>query len=291
MSQQIEEAFQLTYAQVVEHLLQEKGSKLERTVMVRNGCSGTRFKAINQIGSRTAQQLTSRHTPTAYTDTPHSSRWVVPHHYVDADLFDEEDDLESLIDPTNDYAMAQAEAIGRAKDAAIIDALDGDAVTGQDGTDTTAFDSSNQQVASGSTGLNTDKLEEAMQILLEANVDPTREEMFVLVAPKQHNEMLNQTKAISQDYMPAPVLQDGLIGRYAGFNFVLMNSLPKVGNDRYCFAYPKSAIRFCNWGPGIRARMDVMPNLNYSTQVHTKASFGAVRSEEGKVVRILCDES
>lgn len=70
MSQQIDVAFQTTYEQIVEHLLQQKGSRLERTVRVKNGVKGTRWRATNQIGKRNATRLTSRHQRTVHTDTP-----------------------------------------------------------------------------------------------------------------------------------------------------------------------------------------------------------------------------
>ncbi|MCA9506017.1 MAG: hypothetical protein KC616_23205 [Myxococcales bacterium] len=293
MSQQIDVAFQTTYEQIVEHLLQQKGSRLERTVRVKNGVKGTRWRATNQIGKRNATRLTSRHQRTVHTDTPHSNRYAHPKHYADADLFDEEDDLESLIDPTNEYAEAMAMAIGRSKDEEIFRALGGTAITDEDDATGVAFDTSNQVVASGSTGMNVDKAIEAMRRLMLAEVDPTMEECFLVLTAIQHDQMMRETQAISLDYMPAPVMQDGMITRFGGFNFVICSDelVPKVGSDRYVYAYCRSAIRFGNWGSGVKSRMDVMPDYNYSTQVHTKASFGAVRAEEGKVVRILCTES
>ena len=138
-----------------------------------------------------------------------------------------------------------------------------------------------------------DKAIEAMRRLMLAEVDPTMEECFLVLTAIQHDQMMRETQAISLDYMPAPVMQDGMITRFGGFNFVICSDelVPKVGSDRYVYAYCRSAIRFGNWGSGVKSRMDVMPDYNYSTQVHTKASFGAVRAEEGKVVRILCTES
>jgi hypothetical protein len=291
MSQQIDQAFYNAYEQVVEHLLQQKGSKLESTVRVKNGVGGQRWRATNQIGAREATRITSRHQRTVHTDTPHAARYALPEHYADADLFDEEDDIESLIDPTNEYAEAQAMAIGRKKDDRIITALGAAAITAEDESTTVAFDTTNQQIAAGGTGLTVDKNRQAMQKLLEAEVDPTEERVTMILSPRQHDEMFQETQAISTDYVPAPVMQDGKITRFFGFDYVVTNRLPKVGNDRYIYAYAQSAIRFGNWGSGVKSRMDVLPTYNYSLQVHTKASFGAVRAEEGKVVRILCDES
>ena len=68
MSQQITEAFYRTYEQVVEHLLQEK-EKLAISVSIKNGVKGNRWRAVNQIGARTATRLTSRHQKTVHTDT------------------------------------------------------------------------------------------------------------------------------------------------------------------------------------------------------------------------------
>lgn len=72
MSIQITTAMVEMYKANVYHLTQQKGSKLRATCEIEevNG----KNKYIDQLGSTTARQRTSRHADTPRMDTPHARR-------------------------------------------------------------------------------------------------------------------------------------------------------------------------------------------------------------------------
>ena len=125
---------------------------------------------------------------------------VTMDHYQDADLIDDADKVQMLIDPTSSYATAAAYAIGRAIDDAIITAALGTASTGKSGS-TSVSVGSDQQVGVGSpaAGLTIAKLVEAKKKLDLQDVDPSIKR-YIAVGPEQVEDLLNSTTVTSSDY-------------------------------------------------------------------------------------------
>ncbi|MGA0098496.1 MAG: phage capsid protein [Steroidobacteraceae bacterium] len=159
MSTQITTAFVNQYSANVQMLSQQMGSLLRNAVDVETVNGEKAF--FDQVGSAAAVLRTSRHADTPLIDTPHSRRMVTLSDYEYADLIDDQDKVRMLIDPTSTYARAAAAAMGRAMDDVIISAALGSAKTGKDGSTTTPFATSPNQIAVGSTGLTLAKLIEA----------------------------------------------------------------------------------------------------------------------------------
>jgi len=57
--------------------------------------------------------------------------------------------------------------------------------------------------------------------------------------------------------------------------------------SRRCFAWAKEGILLAT-AKGVSARVDELPNKNYSKQVYTNMSMGATRMEEVQVVEVIC---
>ncbi len=202
MSVQITTAFVEQYRGNVEHLVQQKGSRLRDTVRLETVTGKNGF--FEQLGSTSAQKRTSRHSSTPRMDTPHARRRVSLVDYDWADLIDQEDRVRMLIDPTGPYAEAAAFALGRAMDDEIIAAADGTAFTGVDGSTSTAYSASNTvdvQVGGSSSdvGLNVAKLRAAKEILDGSDVDP-EVERYCVVNAKQLKNLLAETEVTSSDF-------------------------------------------------------------------------------------------
>jgi len=288
MSNEILDWSVIDYKSTVEHLLQQKGSKLRDTVMVENftGKSGV---PVNQVGAVTAQQRTTRHADTPLIETPQDRRWVYPTDWEWADLIDDQDKLRVIADPTSPYAINGAYAMGRAMDDSIIPALRGTAKTGEDGDTSTTFPSA--QIAPTTTGgLTIAKLREAKKILMANEVDIDNEELCCVISAEQHDDLLGETQAVSLDYNTMPVLVDGKITSFMGFNFVHSERLESSGTDRYVMAYAKSGVCLGIWND-IEVKISERDDKSYATQVYVKGTFGATRIEEGKVVQITCSEA
>ncbi|MGI9503112.1 MAG: phage capsid protein, partial [Geminicoccaceae bacterium] len=214
MSNEITEWEVQQYADNVQLLLQQMGSKFARAVM-EDTHIGKAARPVEQIGAVTAQKKTTRHADTPLIETPHDARWVYPVDYEWADLIDDQDRLRLISDPTSPYAMNGAMSLGRAKDDEIIAAFFGTAQTGETGGTATTFPAG-QQVANtvgagAATGMNVAKLRNAMQLLLAAEVDTESESLWCAMSAAQHDDLLSETQAVSLDFNTRPVLVDGRI--------------------------------------------------------------------------------
>jgi hypothetical protein len=290
MSDQITTAFVQQYTTNVALLLQQRGSKLRPYVMV-DSYMGKAAKIVEQIGQVAAQQRVSRHADTPLVNTPHDARWEFPLDWEVADLIDDQDRLRMIINPDSAYAINQAMAIGRAWDDEIITRALGNAKTGENGTTTTAFDTSNQQIAASSAGLTVAKLREAKKILMGNEVDIDFDPLYCIVTAKQIDDLLNTTEVGSFDYNSVKSLVNGEINTFMGFRFIHCERLGVDGSsNRRVIAYAKSGLHLGIW-KDVSSRMSERDDKSYATQVYTCSTFGATRTEEGKVVEILCSES
>jgi hypothetical protein len=294
MSFNVTTHFVQQYTTNVQLLLQQKGSKLRGTVST-GSYSGKAAKAVEQVGAVNAQKRTQRHGDTPLISTPSDARWIYPVDYEWADLIDDQDKLRMLIDPQSSYAQNGAYALGRAMDDEIISAFFGTAKTGENGSTSTAFATGTQQIAvatgsTGATGLNIAKLREAKKILMENEVDIDNEQLFCVITAEQHDDLLNEAQAISLDYNTRPVLVDGRITAFMGFNFVHCERLGvDASSYRRVPVYAKSGVHLGMWND-INTQISERADKGYSTQVYCKGTFGATRTEEKKVVEILCQE-
>jgi len=288
MSFEVNTAFVQQYSTNVGLLLQQRGSKLRECVTM-GSYTGKAAKAVEQIGSVTAQKRTSRHSDTPLISTPHDARWVFPTDYEWADLIDDADKLRMLIDPTSPYAQNGAYALGRAMDTDIIDAALGTSKTGENGTTSTAFASA-QQIAAGAAGLTVAKLREAKKILLANEVDVENDPLYIAVTAKQLDDMLGTTQVTSADYNTVKALVQGQVDTFMGFKFVQTELLGvDSSSDRRVIAWAKSGVHCGIWND-ISGKVTERADKSYSNQVYVKGTFGATRTEEGKVVEILCSE-
>jgi len=292
MSFQVTTAFVQQYTTNVGLLLQQRGSKLREAVTM-GSYNGKAAKAVEQIGAVSAQARTSRHADTPLISTPHDARWVFPTDYEWADMIDDQDKLRMLIDPTSPYALNGAYALGRAMDSDIITAALGTAKTGENGTTNTPFDTSNQQIGVGSTpaGLTIAKLREAKKILLSNEVDVEMDPLYIAVTAKQLDDLLGTTEVTSADYNTVRALVQGQVDTFMGFKFIHTELLGVDGSSyRRVFAWAKSGLHLGMWND-VNAKITERADKSYATQVYVKGTFGSTRTEEGKVVEILCSES
>jgi len=290
MSTQITTAFVNQFSSNVQMLSQQMGSLLRTAVDVETVNGEKAF--FDQVGSAAAVLSTTRHADTPLIDTPHSRRMVTMADYEYADLIDDQDKVRMLIDPTSTYSRAAAAAMGRAMDDVIISAALGSSKTGKDGSTTTPFDTSNQQIGVGSpaAGLTLAKLLEAKEILDSNDVDPSIPR-YIVVSPKQISDLLGDTTVTSSDFNTVKALAQGELNQFVGFTFITSNRLG-VDSSAYrrVIAFAMDGIKLAI-GKEPTARIDERADKSYATQVYYCQSIGATRMEEAKVVEVLCSEA
>lgn len=291
MSFDITQVFNAKYTDMVQLKLQQKTAKLRPNVMVKN-FQGKSAQVVQQIASVDAILRTSRHGDTQYGSTPHDSRWIYPQVWdAPAELIDDPDKLQMLIDPASEYSTNHAAALARAQDDVLITASLGTAKTGIDGGTSTSFLAGNV-IASSSVGLTIQKLRDFVRLALVNQVDVENDPLFLAISAKQHDDLLALTQVTSSDFNGGrPTLVDGYVKRFMGINFVLTERLPVNGSsERRCIGWSKSGLCLGIWGD-VQTSIDRMPGKKNSTQVFSTMTIGATRVEEKKVFELACSEA
>lgn len=298
MSQAVTTHFVQQYTSNVQMLLQQRGSKLRDAVMT-SMQTGKQAVAVDQFAPVSALKRVGRYQPLTPQDTGTDRRWVFPNDYDWNDLIDNFDKLRLLVDPQSSYVTNGTYAMGRSIDDEIISGLLNDNKTGENGSTSTgtlaAYNSGSQVVSTNiggtSSNLNLDKLRNAKKILMQNEVDIDNDPLFVAMTASQHDALLAETQLVSLDYNTRPVLVDGKITSFMGFNFIVTERLPKAGAVRSVIAWAKSGAHLGMWND---VQTDVRQRADLSSlpwQVYVQGTFGATRLEEKKVVQLYCTEA
>jgi len=297
MSQFVNNAFVQQYATNISMLLQQQGSRL-RGAVTEYQLYGKAASVLEQFGLVNAVKNQSRHSDTPLISTPQDKRWCYPQDYDWADLIDQQDKLRLLVDPSGPYTMAGVWALGRAQDDEIINGMFGANQAGENGSTTYNV---TQTVAAtvgstGNTGLNVAKLRAAKLLIMQSEIDLDTEQLFVGITAKQHDNLLNEVQAISLDYNDKPVLVEGRIRSFMGFNFIHTERIPgglsyngsiNTGGLYYVPCWAKSGVALGMWND-VQAAVDKRPDKRNSWQVYVTGTFGGTRLEEKRFVQINC---
>lgn len=314
MSVNVSTAFVQQYSTNIGMLLQQQGSRLRNSVM-NYAFQGKAASVMEQFGSVNPVFNQGRHSDTPLISTPQDKRWAYPNDADWADLIDQQDRLRMLIDPAGPYTMAGTYAMGRAIDDAIIAGIFQSNNTGENGTSATgllsAYGSGSQVVAatvgaaSGNTGLNVAKLRAARKLLLAAEVDVENDPLYIAATAQQLDDLLAQVQVNSLDYNERPVLVDGRITRFMGFEFIHSERIPGAANFNTLYPgnstitgytagttwlvpfWAKSGVALGMWND-ITATVDRRPDKRNSWQVYVTGTFGGTRLEEKRCGFITC---
>lgn len=288
MAFEIPDHFHRQFTTNVELLLQQKMPVMLEGVESRS-YSGEAAQVVKQFGEVEFSQKLARHGDTTFDDIEHKQRWLFPTDYTLALPIDKEDELRMLNSPQSPYAQAMRAAWARKINDTIRDAALGNNQTGKNGATVTAFDTANQQIAAGAAGLTISKLREAQEILLLNDVDPGAKR-YLAYTPKQLTDLLESTEVTSSDYNTVKALVQGDIDTFLGFKFILNTRLGVDGaSARRCIAWCEGGLVLGNWN-SLTTRIDERPDKEYLTQIFMAGTIAATRTQEEKVVEILCAE-
>jgi len=311
MSVEITKATVNQYSSNVFHLSQQKGSRLRGLVRVERQKAEAAF--YDRIGSVDAQLKVGRHADTTYQDTPHSRRRVTLEDYFFADLVDKEDKLRIIQNPESEYAIAAANALGRAMDDVIITAALGSAYSGKTGSTAVALPNAQKIAchdASGIAGndLNVRTLRAVKKKFSENEVGDSQ--LYLACSAEQIDSLLGETEVTSSDFAAVKALVNGDVDTFMGFKFIRTERLPvttaattyNINNGsvgagtgtaasgaRRAFAFQKEGLILA-MAQDMVTKIEQLPQKHYATQVYASMGLGATRLEEEKVVEIICVE-
>ncbi len=296
-------AFTEQYSALVYILAQQKGSRFRDKVR-NETVNGARNAYFERLGDATAQLITTRHGDTPLNEQPHTRRRLTPADYNTATLLDTADRLKMLIDPRSPYANQQAMELGRIIDDVIIAAALGDVSTGQTGSTTVAFEDDSISLNGDGTitalgtlasaGTETDitlaKILTMMTLFNQEDVDPDIPK-FWAVSPREIQIMLDITEIGSADFNTVKALAAGKVDTFSGFNFFWTNRLPLDAASETTtrtFAWAQDGL-ILGMAEDITSRITERDDKNYSIQVYSEISTGAIRLEGAKVHEALMD--
>jgi hypothetical protein len=183
-------------------------------------------------------------------------------------------------------------------DRTLITAMGGSASSGKAGGTAVALPSGQKidvdYVETGSpvaTALTVGKLRRAAAIFdeAEAGTDPLTKR-YIVMSPHQRQSLLRTTELTSADFNTVRALVNGEINTFMGFEFILLSSgfFPTIAsNTAGIYAFVSDGV-ILGEGEGITTNAAPDPTKGFNIRLHSRASFGAVRMEEVKVVEIAC---
>jgi len=299
MSENLYKLWTTQFSTNLELKLQQMGSKLRGKV--REGTHvGKQASPVNQIGAIQLKAPAGRFAPKNRTDADFTRRWVFPQDGEIDQLIDSFDELRTIVDPKSQYLESASVAVGRGWDDAIIAAAFGTAYTGTDAAglsaETWASFSSAYEVAStfgssAASGLTVAKLIEAKRIFRHNHVDIDSDPLTLVIGSKQESDLLNQAQVVSTEFNDKPVLVDGRVTRFLGFDIVVSERLATASNLRDVIAFAKSGLYLGMW-QDMTNRVSIRNDLSGEPyDLYTKTSYGATRTQPGKVLKIICSDT
>lgn len=295
MSENLYSLYTTQFSANLEMKLQQTGSKFRGRISEGTHV-GKQASPINQIGAIRARRPAGRFAPKERTDADFTRRWVFPTDGEIDQLIDSFDELKTIVDPKSAYVSNAAAAIARDWDDIIISAATGTNYTGVDAGSLSSetFNTTSYRIAdtfgsSAASGLTVAKIVELRRILRHNHVDLESDPVTIFCGSTQESDLLNQVQVVSTEFNDRPVLTDGKVSRFLGFDIVYTERLPTyTTTTRGVLAIAKSGMYLGVWKDAIN-KVSTRNDLSGEPyDLYSQWSCGATRTQPGKVIQIAC---
>jgi hypothetical protein len=293
-------AHRLTYSENVAMAVQQKRSRFENAFTYQPNLKGRQARVIELFGAESAII-----DGESNGDTPHiASRiedvWCRPRHLEWGKILEKEDEIKAAIDYQSVAVQTGAATIARGKDAIMASAFFGARVVGQDGLTVEAFSNPGgnvpvNYVKSGgavNSGLTFDKIVRGQSIMAANEVDIEQDQVFMAITNRQMEDLYTMVQFLSKDYREKTVVDDKerTVISFMGTTFIRWQSLPITGSNRRCPMWVKSGMHFAEFMP-VETKLERNVAKKYRLHPYIETYVGATRSEDAKLVEILCLEA
>lgn len=290
MTSQINNALVIQFSDMVHTKAQQMKSRL------RDGTQQKMVKgedyAYEDIGSLEAIEITSRHQATSGQDISHGRRRIRMRDFRATIYLDQKDNLETLIDPQRNYALAVARALYRKYDAIAAEAALASVNTGKDFSTTTTFATDGGLTVTATAGLTYEKLLEIEQNFIDGDVGVDEsEDYWLAITGEENTDLKGETELMSGDFTRQFAMdsKNGRLQMANGFelkHFAADAATPILNvasSVRSCIAASKRGI-CVGISEELKLKINERPDLNNLTQIQASMFMGAVRTE-GKLVQ------
>lgn len=298
------------------HVCQQKDSKFGSAVRT-EPVLNAEDKAFDMMGSLSLVEKTGRNPQTPTTDVTTGRRWITTTPYHNAWLYDKDDDLQMILDPTSDIQTAFVRAVNRKKDDIILAAFDatvqsgrryGDSTitwasalgttkyTNTSGGRTIPWDCAEGNCAAGDTGMTVEKIELIKEYFALNDADDETTPLWCAINPRQATQLFGQMEYTNSDYTEGRPLATGRIMKnWHGVNWIISNKIVSgtsndvdADSDVYrCPAWLQDGI-ILGIADAISTKISDRPDLSHAQQVYVHMNMGAMRMDEDRVLFIEC---
>lgn len=290
-------AHKLTYNENVMLALQQMDSRFEQSFSFIPGLKGKDMQAVELIGTSEAQEDLGDTQATPNIAPKHSGIHVRPRRISWGRSIPDSTAVLAAIDYQSPYVQEGAAAMRRGKDKRLAEAIFGPRLVAA--TDfalpTPVVFPTSQRLAvdygaAGPVGLTFKKLVGAIQRLIDAEVNVDYEDLWCPITGKQNENLYNELQVTSADYTKKTVLEGKTVKEFMQIKFFTYTQLPRdVNNYRRVPLYCKSGLHYGDAMP-MKTMIERNPALQYQLHPFMDMWVGATRSEDEKVVEILCTE-
>lgn len=298
MSENLVNLFTTQYSTRLELKLQQLTSKL-RGRTEEGFHVGKMASPIQQMNAIQAKAPAGRFAPLNRTDTDFTRRWVSPTDRDINQLIDSFDELRTIVDPKSKYVENAAAAFSRSWDDCLISSITATAQIGTDiaGLTGETFDTGTYQIsssfgASAADGLSVAKIIELKRLMRHYHALDMDEEIVLVAGSMQEADLLQQVQVVSTEFNERPIYSgDGKVSRFLGCNFIWSERLATASSVRTAFAFVKSGLYLGVWRD-VQNRISQRTDLSsHPWQIYTDATFGATRTQPGKVWTLQCADT
>ncbi len=243
MTAQINNALVIQFSDQVHTKAQQMKSRLRDRVELKM-VKGEDY-AYEDIGSLEAIEITSRHQKTQGQDISHGRRRIRMREFRATIYLDKKDQLETLIDPQKNYAMAVARSLYRKFDAVAASAAFADVATGKSFETTVSAATDGVLTVDATSGLVWEKLLEIEENFIDGDVGTDEvEDFYLTVTGEENTDMKGETELTSGDFNRDFDSRDGKLARVNGMEvvrFAANASLPILSLQPSVLALPRQS--------------------------------------------------
>lgn len=284
--------FTLDFNQNWQHRVQRMPSLLRGTVSTET-INGER-KRFSQLEKQEMRQIVARAGTTNVDEATGYFRHLICKKFELANILDEWDEKELgvLVSPQGALVTNHGYAYNRAVDATIIAAIEGNAITGEDGTTLTPVPQTQiveeNYVFPGTAanvGLTFAKVARARRIFTDNDIPAGDGNLYAVISPADDEALVRDVDEIkNSDYSRVAPIADGTVNgkSWMGFKWIVHTGLTTASNVTNCLFYHKDFVAFADGER--RASVDILPEKSHAIQIRTRARMGAMRREEKGVV-------
>lgn len=276
----IDKVYIQTFERNVRHIAQQADTRLRRFV-TEKATDGQKHN-WERLGSGEASLKAAARVATPTSDLPWSRRVSLAQTYHMGETVEQEDVVQTLIDPNSNVSAAIANGMKRKIDDILIAAATGTALNG-DGT-TSAFPAG-QLVGDGTAPISIDNILEVQEKFYKNDIDPDESKVMV-ISPTVQRKLMSLMEVTSGDYQNSKALATGMLPNWMGFDWVVSNRLlVPVAGQISCLAFTKRALGF-QVNRDIAAKVAEDPSLSFAWRIYAAMTMGAVRTQDEHIVHL-----